>query len=197
MLKIDNTNFQTIESSLCQITSDLILNYKLKVNDQLFSFIDLEAYYFHSEHPDEYAKGIEHTRPAGELELHRYGIDISLGNSETEGLGGILIRGLYCDNDSCIVNKSGVVRKIFSSFNMGKNHIEIVQEKSRWISVFRSRRLNLGEAKENKVDFVDKMYKFIAKDKDLFKAYPDKEWIIKNSNLSEDERTALLGYTLK
>jgi hypothetical protein len=39
-------------------------------------------------------------------------------------------------------------------------------------------------------------YKFLAKDPILFKTYPDKEIILRDSNLNESEIKSLLGYNL-
>ena len=67
-----------IIQSLKQITVDLITGHKLSVNNYIFSFIDLEIYFYHDLHPDEYALSIDHSRPFGELDIHDYGVDVSL-----------------------------------------------------------------------------------------------------------------------
>lgn len=129
--------------------------------------------------------------------MHRYGVDISLGNNENIGFGGVLIRGLYDLNKQKPIKKPDLVRSIFNKFILGSNRFELIAEKTPWTEVFRSKRLNLGVADDTKREFVDAPYKFMAKDASIFRDYPDKEQIFKNSDLKDREINDLLGYTLK
>lgn len=194
---IETTSRESIVESIENIAKDLITNKVISVNDSKFSIIDIEIYYWHKNHPDEYAKGVEHTRPYGEFEMHRYGVDISLGNNENIGFGGVLIRGLYDLNELKPIKKPDVVRSIFNKLILGSNRFELITEKTPWTAVFRSKRLNIGAADDAKRAFVDAPYKFMAKDVSIFRSYPDKEQIFKSSNLMESEVKDLLGYTLK
>jgi len=196
-LQINKTSKEKIIESLGLIANELILNRLIIVNKSKFSLIDLEIYYWHSFHKDDYAKGVKHRRPFGEFELDRYGIDISLGNTKNNDFGGILIRGLYDVDKKEILSKSKVVRSLFNQLVQGNNHFELVKEKTPWESVISSKRLNLGQSDSpNKKEYINSPYKFLAKDKLLFETYPDKETILRESNLNESEIKKLLGYNL-
>jgi hypothetical protein len=196
-LQINKTSREKIIESLEVIAKELILNRLIVVNKSKFSLIDIEIYYWHNFHKDDYAKGIKHTRPFGDFELHRYGIDISLGNAKNNDFGGILIRGLYDIDKKEVLSKSKVVRSIFNKLVQGSNHFELVKEKTPWKSTFNSKRLNLGQSDNpNKSEYINMPYKFLAKDPILFETYPDKEIILRESNLNESETKSLLGYNL-
>lgn len=196
-LQINKTSREKIIESLEVIAKELILNRLIVVNKSKFSLIDIEIYYWHNFHKDDYAKGIKHTRPYGDFELHRYGIDISLGNAKNNDFGGILIRGLYDIDKKEVLSKSKVVRSIFNKLVQGSNHFELVKEKTPWESTFNSKRLNLGQSDNpNKSEYINMPYKFLAKDPILFETYPDKEIILRESNLNESETKSLLGYNL-
>jgi hypothetical protein len=196
-LQINKTSKEKIIESLELIAKELILNRLIIVNKTKFSLIDIEIYYWHNFHKDDYAKGIKHTRPFGEFELHRYGIDISLGNNKNNDFGGILIRGLYDIDKEEVLSKSKVVKTIFNQLVQGSNHFELVKGKTPWVSTFNSKRLNLGQSENpNKIEYINMPYKILAKDPLLFKSYPDKEIIFRESNLNELEIKSILGYNL-
>ena len=197
ILYINGASEETIRESFESIASNLISGTKLVINDSVFSFIDIEFYYSTQQHKDEYANSIEHLRPKGEFEVHKYGVDISLGNSADEK-GGILIRGLYDEVKKQVIPKAQVVRMIYNQFNLGENHFALIQEKTQWSEIFKSKRMHLGKAEgESKERYADTFYRYLAKDKGIFKSYPDKELILKNSNLSEKEIAELIGYKLR
>lgn len=79
ILYINRASEETIRESFETIASNLISGTKLVINNSRFSFIDIEFYYSTQQHKDEYALSIEHGRPKGEFEVHKYGVDISLG----------------------------------------------------------------------------------------------------------------------
>jgi len=68
MFELINTSKELIIKSFDRIAKDLILNRAISVNGYLFSFIDIEFYYHHENHPDGYT--MSHNRPKGELEIH-------------------------------------------------------------------------------------------------------------------------------
>jgi len=171
------------------------LHKALKINDCIFSIIDCEVYYWHSNHPDKYAEGVPHNKPTGELEAHRYGIDLSLGNKKGEEYGGILICGLH-EKDK-IYDKNMVKNVIFNSLKYGDNKIELVDIPKEWTNYFQSKRLILGQADcSEKVRFVNEKYKFLANHMSLFKTYKGKESIFRHSNLRTADIESLLGYKL-
>lgn len=188
---INKSSKESIISSLNTIAESLIKNTALQVNEKQFSFVDLEVYYWHENHQDDYT--LKHKRETGELEMHRYGVDISLGN-KCVGQGGILIRGLHDGKE--VIQKSSVVKEIFNSFTMGDNQIRLIEKYSQWDEVFTSTRVNLGEDKQGS-GFKNSQYRFLAKDKTILKGYKGKEAIFRNSNLNDEDIKDLLGYSLK
>ncbi len=192
LLNIIAENPFTVEESFKRIAKTLITNKALKVNNRLFAFIDLEFYYWHTVHQDSYCKNVNHNRPTGELELHRYGVDISLGNDQQNGFGGILIRGLFDTKDG-VISKSQVVKEIYNQIKIGYNEVGIVDYTPIWNSIFATTRKNLGENSE----FKDSKYRFLARDKEIFRKYEGKEDIFRNADLEEEEKSNLLGYKLK
>jgi len=193
--KIDTSSSSSIEKSLIEIADDLIKKRAIKINDNIFSFVDLEVYFWHINHKDGYT--MKHDREYGELEAHRYGIDISLGNKKDKEFGGILICGLYDKQNKEVIKKSKVQKVLINSLQISNNMIEFVNSENRWDRTFRSVRKNLGEpdSKEKKA-FFEIRYKFLAYNKDIFKEYEGKEKIIKNSDLNDEEKEELLGYKI-
>lgn len=198
MFEIENSSKDSIIESFDRIAKDLILNRAISINGYLFSFVDIEFYYHHDNHPDGYT--IEHRRPKGDLEIHRYGIDISLGNQVKEGYGGILICGLYdFQKKGQPIPKPQVIRELYNQIKMGENKLELVEIKPLWNDVFKSKRQNLGDPgnEKNRQDYAKSLYKFFAKDEGILKDYKGKEAILRSSELSEEEIEKLIKYKLK
>jgi hypothetical protein len=197
MFELVNTSKELIIKSFDRIAKDLILNRAISVDDYLFSFIDIEFYYHHENHHDGYT--MKHTRPKGELEIHRYGIDLSLGKTGEDGYGGILLCGLYDPQKSLPIPKPQVIRELFNQIKVGENKLELVEFKSPWNDVFKSKRQNLGDPGNdpNKQDYVNSLYKYFAKDERILKDYKGKEAILRSSELSEEEIEKLIKYKLK
>jgi hypothetical protein len=197
MIVLINSSKDLIIKSFDKIAKDLILNRAISVNGYLFSFIDIEFYYHHENHPDGYT--LKHDRPKGELEIHRFGIDLSLGKTGENGYGGVLICGLYDIMSSKLIHKPQVIRELYNQIKMGENRLELVAIKSRWNDVFQSRRQHLGDpgTDKNKQDFVNSLYKYVAKDEGILRDYKGKEAILRTSNLREQEIEKLIKYKLK
>lgn len=197
MFEIDNSSKESIIRSIERIAKDLILNKAISVNGYLFSFVDIEFYYRHENHPDKYT--LDHFRPKGELELHQFGIDISLGRIGEDGYGGILICGLYDKVKDQFIPKPQVIKELFNQIKMGANQLMLVEHKSPFGKVFKSRRLKLGNTRNlpDKQNFVNSLYKYIAKDEGILKKYKGKEAILRSSNLTEKDIEKLIKYKLK
>lgn len=197
MFEIENLSKDSIIESFNRIAKDLILNRAISVNGYQFSFIDIEFYYHHENHPDGYT--LKHDRPKGELEIHRFGIDLSLGKTEENGYGGILICGLYDLQNSHPIQKAQVIRELFNKIKMGENKVELVEIKPLWNDVFKSKRQHLGNpgTEINKSDFVNSLYKYVARDETLLKDYRGKEAILRSSELNEEDIEKLIKYKLK
>ena len=196
-IKINIDSKDTIIYSFKRIAQDLIMHKQIRVNDVYYSFVDIEFYYYHKKnHPDSYAKKIQHNRPKGEFEIHRYGVDISLGN-QPDDFGGILIRGLYDEMNEQVIPKAQVLKAVYNQFVQGDNYFGIVDKTTQWKDIFKTKRLNLGKAKNNEEQkFSDARYRFLAKDKRVFKKYPDKEKLFRQSDLSAKEIEEILDYKL-
>ena len=199
-MEIIKDSKESIMESLDAIANDLIKNKALIINDAIYSIIDLEIYYWHHLHPDNYTN--DHIRPIGEFELHRYGVDLSLGNQDEVDFGGILIRGLfdikkysYCPKSECVITKSDVVRTIYNNICIGHNRFELIDYKTPWTNVFQSVRINLSDD-SNKEKYKKSPYKYLAKDKELYLKYPKKEKIFTDSILSKEEKNNFIGYNL-
>jgi len=82
---------------------------------------------------------------------------------------------------------------------MGENKLELVEFKSPWNDVFKSKRQNLGDPgnEKNKLDYANSLYKYFAKDEGILKDYKGKETILRSSELSEEEIEKLIKYKLK
>jgi len=197
MFEIENLSKDSIIESFDRIAKDLILNRAISVNGYQFSFIDIEFYYHHENHPDGYT--LKHERPKGELEIHRFGIDLSLGKTGENGYGGILICGLYDLQNSHPIPKAQVIRELYNKIKMGENKVELVEIKPLWNDVFKSRRQHLGNpgTEKNKSDFVNSLYKYVARDETLLKDYRGKEAILRSSELNEEDIEKLIKYKLK
>ncbi len=196
-MQIDTTSELTINESLVTIANDLIINKAIRINDRTFSFIDIEVYFWHINHQDDFAKGVNHDKKIGELEAHRYGIDISLGNQKGIEFGGILICGLFDNQNQSIIEKPLVQRTLFNSLKLNDNTIEFIEKQNIWKETFRSKRNNLGVAdKNNKRKYADSFYKFLARDNSIFTKYKGKEILFKHSELSDNEVKELLGYSI-
>lgn len=196
-MQVDTTSDLTIKKSIEFIAKDLILHKVIEINDSSFSLIDIEVYYWHEKHKDDFTKGVNHNRPLGEFEAHRYGIDISLGNHKNIEFGGILICGLFDIKNNLVIEKSSVQRTLINSLNNGNNTIKLVSNTNSWREIFKSKRLNLGAPdNDNKKKYVDSCYKFLAKNSSIFEKYKGKEAIFKNSNLSDSDIIDILGYNI-
>ena len=83
---------EDIQGSFNRIACDMIHNWHLQVNDDLYSFTEIE-FYFHDKETHEDKATYEHKLDAGLWRSHLSGLDITLRHS-IGGYGGILIRGL-------------------------------------------------------------------------------------------------------
>lgn len=96
-LTIDRKNAKTINASFDRIANELINHYCLNLQGTLYTFTEIEFYYFDkAHHPDKYSH--KHNYGTGKWRFHLQGLDISLGHMIEDGhftsYGGILIRGL-------------------------------------------------------------------------------------------------------
>ncbi len=193
---INDSNYQTVVQSFDRIARELFFNYSLKINDEMIEFIDLEFYFYSKNHPD--TKTLSHKKETGELEAHRFGIDISLFRGEKnkdELYGGILIRAVRIKGKNELIKKSNLVlRRIFNTLKIGKNIVEFVEDKKTQKEILKIKR-NLSSGYGDPA-FSEAPYRFIIKDPSIIKLLNGKEKIIKETDLSQQEVVSLLGYKL-
>ena len=113
-LTIDVTSKETIQNSFDRIAKDLILNWQLKINDMLFTFTEIEFYYYYEGIHEDIATH-KHKYDKGQWRIHRQGLDITFQWSDISD-GGILIRGLKSEN-GYINGPLRVLETIFKNFN--------------------------------------------------------------------------------
>lgn len=192
-IKIDS--FDSVQKSFTSIASELINNHELKINDKIFQFIDIEFYFFNNIHKDGFT--MSHNRKLGEFEAHRYGIDISLGNSNNS-YGGILIKSLL--HETRIIPKSQIKNEIINNFQIGQNKIEISKKQnSTKTKLIQTERENLGkiDVAKNRIEkFKKSKYRFIVYDKETIRKLKGKESFLRKSNLTDLEIKELIGYKL-
>lgn len=154
-LNIDANN---IENSFDRMAIDLFRNWALFVNNKKILFTEIEFYYFHDNHKDEYTH--PHKRDVGEWRFHNQGLDITFQGDEKSD-GGILIRGIYVDG-KYINGPRLVIGEIFTQ--MGSvNELNQVQLKR--ISPIHNDVIKTFRHLPNKInypEFHDKQYRYIA-----------------------------------
>lgn len=112
-LQIDSASLGAIQKSFDRIATDLLDNYSLIINDEVFYLTEIEFYYFKEQlHEDKTTH--EHQCEVGKWRSHSQGLDISLGFGKDFD-GGILLRGL--NNKGKFINgPRRVLNQIFSNF---------------------------------------------------------------------------------
>ncbi len=185
-LSINRTNTNTVSASFDRIANDLINYYQLNLEGTLYTFTEIEFYYFDKHtHPDKYSH--KHSYAAGKWRFHLQGLDISLGY-ETEGeepvsYGGILLRGLR-SGTHYVNGPKRILAHIFEKLgNVEQTHKEfgIVPAKNANIEIRRSFRKGLSERYPNFNQLTYRYYHSIQHWNDLHVPPSEKKGIIKNS----------------
>ncbi|MDJ1503602.1 hypothetical protein [Xanthocytophaga agilis] len=95
-LTINSESVATIGQSFDRIARELIHRWHLRVNDDLYSFTEIEFYFFKTSIHEDYATH-EHEYEGYQWRGHAQGLDMTFEATEDSD-GGILIRGLRKDN---------------------------------------------------------------------------------------------------
>nr|NQU91311.1 hypothetical protein [Bacteroidota bacterium] len=103
---------RNVESSFNRIAKELLTSYALYANAKEFRITEIEFYFYHPEHPDNYTH--PHKRKKGEWRFHNQGLDITLSGNETQD-GGILIRGIK--NDRYVNGPRKIIYYLFQHFD--------------------------------------------------------------------------------
>ena len=96
-LTINAESIATIRQSFDRIAKELILRWHLRVNDDLYSFTEIEFYFFKTGIHEDNATH-EHEYEGYRWQAHAQGLDMTFQFTEDSD-GGILIRGLRKDNE--------------------------------------------------------------------------------------------------
>lgn len=149
----------TIQQSFDRIASELIHGWHLKVNNTIYSFTEIEFYFFMTDlHQDTATR--EHNYDKGLWRFHQNGLDItfqSLDNSD----GGILLRGLKTESDY-INGPVRVLEHIFRQMDsivlLNKEFGLIEKKVPTQEYIYKTKRQGLLDNPEN--DFKEELYRY-------------------------------------
>ncbi len=113
-LTIISDSVLSIHASFDRIAEDLITNWNLKVNDSLYTFTELEFYFFKYNIHEDIATH-EHDYGEGKWRFHLQGLDITFPTTNNSD-GGILLRGIKSGNEF-INGPKRVLEMIFRKMN--------------------------------------------------------------------------------
>lgn len=215
-LKVNTANIGTIEESFDNIATKLF-SYTINVNEQFYRFLDIEFYYsFEGTFDDPYIHGNKLQTESGRWYFHESGMDITFGADGN--YGGILIRGigkLSKDGHETIIEDEihgtlKVVKELTSNFYpiMDSSSNKFCLKKmnddkatsTSQIVIIKSNRLGLKIHPNDKGEFMQKPYRYIAAfpDKNAKNKFKDKERVIKaaviENRLDEEVGIKILGY---
>lgn len=149
-LKIDIRTRETIKYSFDRIAKEIITGWQLKIDNELFSFTEIEFYYFcEAVHEDNSTH--EHNYDEGLWRFHSQGIDITFQSTDISD-GGILIRGLKSEK-GYINGPRRILETIFKTFNSVTNiqhQFGLVSESSTIpVTIFKTTRHGLSKTEQN------------------------------------------------
>ncbi|MBK7214692.1 MAG: hypothetical protein IPH88_15625 [Bacteroidales bacterium] len=157
-LKIDEFK-ESIHSSFDHIAKDILTNWQLKVDEQLFSFTEIEFYFFcELIHEDNFTH--EHTYDAGLWRFHNQGVDITFQSTNISD-GGILIRGMK-SKDGYVNGPRRILETIFrtcGSVTSVQHQFGLVPAiDTSPITIYKTARHGLSKAEGN--EFKDNPYRY-------------------------------------
>jgi len=185
-LSINRKNTKTISSSFDRIANDLIHHHQLNLQGTVYTFTEIEFYYFDKEsHPDKYSH--KHSYAVGKWRFHLQGLDISLGY-EPEGedfisYGGILLRGLKSE-EHYINGPKRILAHIFEKLGdieITQKEFGIVTSKNSKVEIRKSFRKGLSERYPEFNQLTYRYYHSIEHWNDNHVTPSEKKGIIKNS----------------
>ncbi len=179
-LTIVSDNVLSIQASFDRIAENLITNWNLKINDSLFTFTELEFYFFKYEiHEDNATHERKHETTQGSWRFHPQGLDIEFSTTEDSD-GGILLRGIKSDNEfingpkrvlEMIFRKMNPVAEIHNKFGL------VPSLKKQNAKIYKTFRHGLSKSQDN--DFKGAFYRY----------YTDiEQWDKKHLSAAEKER---------
>lgn len=186
-LKINTNTKETIQSSFDRIAKEIISDWQLKIDNELFSFTEIEFYFFcEAVHEDNSTH--EHNYNEGLWRLHSQGIDITFQSTDISD-GGILIRGLkskkgYINGPRRILE---TIFKIFSSVTTIQHQFGLVCESSASpCAIFKTTRHGLSKSEQNTFnDYPYRYYTDLANWDNKHVSQSEKAKIVLNSTMLE------------
>jgi hypothetical protein len=158
-LIIRSDNAAAITKSFDRIAIELMSNWQLKVNKELFSFTEIEFYFFKYQIHEDTATH-EHNYPEGRWRCHLQGLDITFPQTDDSD-GGILIRGVR-SNNVYINGPKRVLSTIFSNLlpvTIVAQEIGLVPNSTlEQVNIFKTSRHGLSNDTGNK--FSDSLYRY-------------------------------------
>jgi hypothetical protein len=168
-----------------ETTLDLMLNFKLVVNDFDYSLTECEVYFDDNNiHPDKFIHGDELQSKFMRFFCNNHGgLDLTFGfENEQKIFGAILVRGVYDHHNKEYINGSTTIFwKLFNRINnnffqnrgFSLRHID-KDEIIKIESINKSTRVNLTKEIPFKEKFQSKLYRYIANIEDMNNDYKEK-----------------------
>ena len=157
---VSNTD---VDVRLKEIAETLMNEYCISNGKHLYRLIEIEFYiYDKDEHADEHV--YKRTAEAGQLFLHKNGMDICFASSMKEGrFGGILIRALEREDGKCFGGPRICSYEVFNTAS-GLCTVDSCEKKCSYRAVS-SERIDISELHDSKSDWKDeyfnKKYRFV------------------------------------
>ena len=185
-LTINRETIQTIGQSFDRIAHELIHQYALNLQGTLYTFTEIEFYYFDkASHPDKYSH--KHSYERGKWRFHLQGLDISLGHetehAEHASYGGILLRGIKT-GERYINGPKRILSHIFESLGNTEliyKEFGIVPLNNPGIQIYKSFRKGLSDRYPEFNDLTYRYYHCIEHWNDLHVSPSEKRGIISHS----------------
>jgi hypothetical protein len=177
-LEIKNESRDSIKNSFDRIAVDLINNWNLKINSSIYSFTEIEFYYFLSGLHEDKATH-EHLYNIGQWRWHQQGLDITFQGSKGSD-GGILLRGIK-SSGTYINGPKRILEEIFKRFGnvtiINKEFGLVPKVDSAHEIIHKTIRHGISTKQEN--EFVEEPYRY----------YTDIDaWDIKHKSMKEKEK---------
>ncbi len=213
-----NNNADEFENIFWEAGKDLMCNYQIQMNEDLYDFVEIEFYYNDKDiHNDEYTHGNERQKKCFEWYIHRTnnngirngrrkGLDITFGNENA--YGGVLIRAIKNQNNICAGPSLTVDQLIKSAktdnikeftekiekAQIENSSLKIVKRKSQLDKyVYRGPRIGLCDCKQ----FANSLYRFAFLEGKIKDKEKLAEIAICKDNRSKKDVSRDLGYNIK
>lgn len=203
----EKETFKSPEEFFASLTDNLMNHLYLAIGESAYRITECEIYYKHSDHQDPYVHCGEQQLTSGQLYLNKAGgLDITIGNSEDETWGGILIRGIRNLKTGEYTNKiTEIVAEVFRALGSIINNdsriflAESQPGQMKFERPIRSSRVGLIRKENDQENFIDRPYRYLVELVPSHK-FKDKEKVVKQllsqSKITMEQAKGILGYTI-